>query len=152
MILWDQTGFIKALTLCITLWLQLPKSLIIFYLICFMGHFNCTPICCWSCFHVSTATLCQTTLTVPCGLRGRTSVFSYQARVEQVKQRPPRRSSSTMPSPAPLMITWLPLVTASYSQTLFWRYFTDNSNWTATTIIDYFCIIYVSVDNLKSLN
>lgn len=68
------------------------------------------------------ATPCQTTLTGPCGQRGRTSVFSYQVKVEQVKQRPPRRSSSTTLSPAPLMITWLPSVTAYCSLTPCWKY------------------------------
>lgn len=94
---------------------------------------SCVLICSWSCLPVISATPCQTTLTGPCALRGRTSAFSYRVRVEQVKQRPPRRSSSTTPSPAPLMITWLPSVTACYSLTLFWRYVTVSiSNWTAT--------------------
>lgn len=80
-------------------------------------------ICSWTCIFVfSSAMPCQTTLTGPCGPREKTSVYSYQAKVEQVKQRPPRRSSSTTLSPAPLMIAWLHLVTACYSQTLSWRY------------------------------
>lgn len=65
---------------------------------------------------------CLTTLTGLCALRGRTSVFSYQVRVVQVKQRPPRRSSSTTQSLALLMIAWLPLVIAYCSLILFWRY------------------------------
>ena len=91
------------------------------------------------------ATPCQTTHTGLCGQRGRTSVFSYQVRVEQVKQRPPRRSCSTTLSPAPLMITWLPLVTVYCSLTLFWRYLT-----VAITDLFFFNIFYL-VD-LKNLN
>lgn len=65
---------------------------------------------------------CLITRTGLCGLRGRTSVFSYQVRVVQVKQRPPRRSFSTTQSLALLMITWLRLVIAYFSLILFWRY------------------------------
>lgn len=71
----------------------------------------------------SPATPCLTTLTGPCGLRGRTSVFLYQERAGQVKPKPPRRSSSTTRSPAPPMSVWLPSESAYYSLTLFWRYF-----------------------------
>lgn len=90
--------------------------------------FHCCVLpACWSVaepafLFFSSAMPCQTTLTGPCGPREKTSVYSYQAKVEQVKQRPPRRSSSTTLSPAPLMITWQHLVTACYSQTLSWRY------------------------------
>lgn len=84
---------------------------------------TCMLICSWTCIFVFPSAMpCQTTLTGPCGLREKTSVYSYQAKAEQVKQRPPRRSSCTTLSPAPLMITWLHLVTACYSQTLSWRY------------------------------
>lgn len=72
------------------------------------------------CFPV--AMPCQTTLTELCGRRGRTSVFWYLARAEQVKQKHPRRSSSITLSPAQLMIVWLHSVTAYCSPTLFWRY------------------------------
>lgn len=69
----------------------------------------------------SLATPCQTTLTEPCGQRGRTSAFWYLARVERVKRRPQRRSSSITPLRARLTTAWLHSGTACCSPTLSWR-------------------------------
>lgn len=79
------------------------------------GHFSC------ECAAPSPVTLCLTTPTGPCGLRGRTSVSSYQERAVQGKRKPPRRSCSTTRSPAPPTIGWLPWESACSSLTLFWR-------------------------------
>lgn len=79
------------------------------------GHFSC------ECAAPSPATLCLTTPTGPCGLRGRTSVSSYQERAAQGKLKPPRRSCSTTRSPAPPTIGWLPWESACSSLTPFWR-------------------------------
>lgn len=63
----------------------------------------------------------QTTLTEPCGRRGRTSAFWYLARAERVKRRPQRRSSSIMLLHARLTTAWLHSGTACCSPTLSWR-------------------------------
>lgn len=69
----------------------------------------------------SLAMPCRTTLTEPCGRRGKTSAFWYLARAARVKQRPQRRSSSITQSRARQMSAWLHSWTACCSPIPSWR-------------------------------
>lgn len=94
---------------------------------------------CTKSFFFLSAMQCLTTHTGLCALREGTSVFSYRVRVVQVKLRPPRRSSSTTQSLAPLMITWRPLVIAYCSLILYWRYLAHRA--TPLCISQYFMLL-----------